>query len=103
MTAYEMRIGKSKPLEKERTFTTKKSTKAKSNSDDEEKSDGAKENFVRKLKRGKGKYKGNLPFKCFNCGDVGHFTGKFPYKKNDKNDQGSHFEKNYKKKPFVRK
>jgi hypothetical protein len=26
--------------------------------------------FVRKLKRGSGKYKGKLPFKCFNCGRV---------------------------------
>lgn len=33
-------------------------------------------NFVHKLKRGKGKYKGKLPFKCFNSGDVGHFAAK---------------------------
>jgi hypothetical protein len=28
---------------------------------------------VRKLKKLSRKYKGNLPFKCFNCGRVGHF------------------------------
>ena len=33
-------------------------------------------NFVRKLKRGQGKYKGKLPFKCFKCGRVGHFVSK---------------------------
>ena len=36
---------------------------------------------MRKIKRGSGKYKGKLPFKCFNCGRVGHFSTKFPYTK----------------------
>jgi len=93
LTTYEMRIGKSKPLEKEATFKANKSNKAQSDSDAEEQSDGSKSNFVRKMKRDKGKYKGKLPFKYFNCGDVDHFTSKYPYNKNDKNDQGSHFEK----------
>jgi hypothetical protein len=39
-------------------------------------------NFVRSLKKGNGKYKGNLPLKCFNCGKIGHFSSKFPYAKN---------------------
>ena len=37
-------------------------------------------NFVRKIKRGCGKYKGELPFKCFECGRVRHFTSKYPFK-----------------------
>ena len=43
------------------------------------------EKFVRRLKKGSGKYKGKLPFKCFNYGKVGHFASKCPYKKNDQN------------------
>jgi len=41
---------------------------------------------VRKLKRGFGKYKGKLPFKCFNCGRVVHFAAKFPYAKREDGD-----------------
>ena len=37
--------------------------------------------FVRKIKKGSEKYKGKLPFKCFNCGKVGHFVDKCPYTK----------------------
>jgi DNA-directed RNA polymerase subunit N (RpoN/RPB10) len=36
---------------------------------------------VRKLQRGSGKYKGMFPFKCFNCGKIGHFASKFHTKK----------------------
>jgi hypothetical protein len=44
-------------------------------------------NFVRKLKRGTGKYKGKLPLMCFNCGKIGHFSNKFPYAKNIDSDE----------------
>jgi hypothetical protein len=44
-------------------------------------SDEEETNFIRKLSKGSGKYKGKLPFKCFNYGKVGHFASKCPYPK----------------------
>lgn len=35
--------------------------------------------FVRKQKKGIRKYKGKIPLKCFNCGEIGHFNLKCPY------------------------
>ncbi|MBO1695053.1 hypothetical protein, partial [Bacteroides uniformis] len=32
--------------------------------------------ITRKLKIGKGKFKGKLPLICFVCGEVGHFAAK---------------------------
>ena len=44
-------------------------------------------NFVRKWKRGTGKYKGMLPLICFNCAGVVHIANKCPYKKNKRNEE----------------
>jgi len=44
-------------------------------------------NFIRKLKKGNSKYKGKVPFKCFNCGKIGHFANKCSYTKNKENDE----------------
>jgi hypothetical protein len=45
------------------------------------------DNFVRKLKKGNGKYNGKLPSKCLYCGKIGHFSNKFSYSKNKENDE----------------
>jgi hypothetical protein len=48
--------------------------------------DTKEENFVRKLKKGSGKYKGKFPFKFFNYGKVGYFAAMCPYAKNERSD-----------------
>ena len=48
--------------------------------------DAEEANFVRKIKKGYGKYKGKLPFKCSNCWKVGHFDDKCPYGKDVSSD-----------------
>jgi len=60
-------------------------------------------NFVRKLKKGKEKYKENLPFKCFNYGGVRHFVAKCPIKGKNKNNDESYKEKGDNNKSHFRK
>jgi hypothetical protein len=52
-----------------------------SNKDKSYISDVEESNIIKKLHKGFGRYKGNLPFKCFNCGGIKHFANKCPYPK----------------------
>jgi hypothetical protein len=92
LTAYEMRIIKYKPTSREASF------KADKNEDSEP--DEIEEKIVKRLKKGSGKYKGKLPFKCFNCGRIGHFSNKCPQKKHDQNYEG---EEKHKSRRFDKK
>jgi hypothetical protein len=89
LTAYEMRIVKYKPTSREASF------KADKNEDSEP--DEIEEKFVKRLKKGSGKYKGKLPFKCFNYGKIGHFENKCPHKGKDHtcDDEDKHKHKNF--------
>jgi hypothetical protein len=91
LTAYEMRIVKDKPTSKEASF------KADKNEDSE--LDEIEEKIVKRLKKGSGKYKGKLPFKCFNYGRIGHFSNKCLHKGKD---QTCDDEEKYKHKNFFK-
>ena len=55
--------------------------------DEEGLSDEEYSYFMRKIKIGKGKFKGKLPLICFGCDEVGHFAEKCP-NKSDGNSKG---------------
>ncbi|XP_059078039.1 uncharacterized protein LOC131876616 [Cryptomeria japonica] len=105
LTAYEMWTNVESSSNKETTFKASKKGKEKeqkSRESSEEDFENETTHLVRKLKRGFGKYKGMLPLKCFNCGKIGHFASKYPYEKeNDNDDEKESRFKNNKK--FVKR
>jgi hypothetical protein len=93
-----MRISKGKSTTREAYFKVEKNTF----SDIDE----IEANFVRRLKKGSGKYKGKLTFKCFNCGKIGCFSSKCPHKRKDQtyDDEEKHKHKKvYKENNFKKK
>jgi hypothetical protein len=89
LSTYEMRIVKDKPTSIAPSF--------KADKDEDSKPDEIEAKFVRRLKKGSGKYKGKLPFKCFNYDNIGHFENKCPHKITDQtyDDEEKHKHKNF--------
>lgn len=83
LSAYEMRTIGGESSKREVSFNTTHKGKEQATNEDENDFDAAIANFARKLKKGSRKYKGKLPFKCFNCGRIGHFASKCPYGEKD--------------------
>lgn len=107
ITAYEMRIAGVEPSKREVAFKAfKKGMDGAQKKDkvvvivlDNEENDEEEEKFMRRLRRGYGKYKGKLPFKCINCGRIGHFASKFPYGTKDGTKKKENISKNKKNYP----
>jgi hypothetical protein len=87
-----MRINKDKSITREASFKEDKNT--------DSELDDIEAKFVRRLKKGLGKYQGKFPFKFFNCGKIGHFVSKCPHQKKDQNfdDKKKYKYKKYNKK-----
>lgn len=83
LTSYEMIKGRKKSKLEDEPFKELKKTKGhKDHNHFNSKWDKEKAKFVRRMKRGCGKYKGKTLFKCFECGIIVHYSSKLPYAKN---------------------
>ena len=87
LIAYEMRTGKDDSQKKEATFKASKVAKKSKTKIQSEYFDDKEALLVKNIKRGIGKYKGKLPLKCFNYGGIDHFPSKFPYPKQEDDDE----------------
>jgi len=72
-----------KKTKKNKQHNSKPGCSCSDDSDEEEDMD----NFVWKLKKGTGKYKGMFPSKCFNCGGIDHFASKCPHRNKDSDEE----------------
>ena len=100
LTTYELRLGIDNLPKGEATFKVikkSKNQKQKPQTNHNEESNEEESNFIIKLQKGSGKYKGKLTFKCFNCGRIGNFQAKYPYPKEESKDEDDK-NKQYKKK-----
>jgi hypothetical protein len=90
LTTYELILGHENLPQGEaalKVLNKTKGQKQKPQSIHHEESDVEEANFITKLQKGVGKYKGKLPFKFFNCGKVGHFASKCTHTKEDPKDE----------------
>jgi hypothetical protein len=107
LTSYELRLVHENLPKGEETFKVLNKTKnqnKKPQPNHHEESDVEEANFIKKLQKGLGRYKGKMPFKCFNCGKVGHFESKCPYPKEYleyEEDTNKQYKK--KRKPYYKK
>jgi hypothetical protein len=60
-------------------------------------------NFMKKLNKGTGKYKGKIPLKFFNYGKVGNFSSKCPYPKQEEIDNERTFKEHKMEKPKTKR
>jgi hypothetical protein len=89
LIAYEMRTKKEKSSNRAAHSKASKNMKKKEHksSDCSNYESNTKEtNFVRKIKKGYGKYKGKFPFKFFNYIKAGHFVSKCQHEKHEISD-----------------
>jgi hypothetical protein len=90
LTTYELILGHENHSQGEAAFKVlkkKNNQKQKLQSSHDEESNVEEANFIKKIQKGLGRYKGKLPLKYFNYGKVGHFSSKCPYPKEDPEDE----------------
>ena len=91
--AYEMRTRNDKSSKRETTFKASKTKMRQEKNTNHKLSNISyveRDNFIKKLHTGFGKYKGKFSFKCFNYGRIGHFANKCPYPMQEENDEEVH-------------
>ncbi|XP_057872457.2 uncharacterized protein LOC131078704 [Cryptomeria japonica] len=96
LSPYEMRIVSAETSKREATFNVIKRGKEVATSVDEDDPDTTESNFIRNLKKGSRKYKGKLPFKCFNYEKIEYLAARCPYEKKEDNNEESFKDKDKK-------